>query len=47
MPGMSRFHQRATERLRGLPAIGRGVSGAIAGSNPSAALIAKERRRRG
>ncbi len=33
------------ERLRGLPAIGRGVSGAIRGTDPVRALIAKERRR--
>ncbi len=31
--------------LRGLPAVG-GGPGAIAGSNPSAALLAKERRRK-
>jgi hypothetical protein len=33
------------QRLRGVPAIGRGVSGAVAGSNPLGALIAKERQR--
>jgi hypothetical protein len=33
------------DRLRGLPAIGRNVSGAMAGSDPSRALLAKERRR--
>jgi hypothetical protein len=33
-------------RLRGLPAVGRGCSGAIAGSDPLKALLAKERRRR-
>ena len=34
------------ERLRGLPAIGRNVSGAIRGSDPLGALIRKENRRR-
>jgi hypothetical protein len=34
------------QRLRGVPAIGHGVSGAVAGSNPLGALIAKESRRR-
>jgi hypothetical protein len=33
-------------RLRGIPAVGRGTGGAIAGSDPLAALIAKEGRRR-
>jgi hypothetical protein len=33
-------------RLRGLPAIGRNVSGAIPGTDPVRALLAKERRRR-
>lgn len=33
-------------RLRGLPAIGRGVSGALEGSDPLKALLAKESRRR-
>jgi hypothetical protein len=33
-------------KLRGLPAIGRGVSGAIHGTNPEQALMAKESRRR-
>ena len=33
-------------KLRGLPAIGRGVSGAIPGSSPEQALITKERWRR-
>ena len=32
--------------LRGLPMIGRSVSGATPGRNPLAALLAKERRRR-
>ena len=32
--------------LRGLPAIGPGVAGATAGSNPLRALLAKESRRR-
>ena len=31
--------------LRGLPAIGRGVSGAVAGSDPLRALLAKESKR--
>ena len=34
------------ERLRGLPAIGRGVSGAMRGSDPLRSLIAKEHRLR-
>jgi hypothetical protein len=34
------------ERLRGLPAIGPGVTGAIRGTRPDSALMAKERRRR-
>jgi hypothetical protein len=34
------------QKLRGLPAIGRGVSGAIHGTSPEQALMAKERRRR-
>ena len=33
-----------TSRLRGLPAIGRGVSGAVPGSDPLKALLAKEKR---
>ncbi len=33
------------ERLRGLPAIGRGVSGAVRGSDPMRALLSKERGR--
>ena len=33
-----------SQKLRGLPAIGRGVSGAVAGSNPVSALLPKERR---
>jgi hypothetical protein len=33
-------------RLRGIPAVGRGTGGAIAGSDPLAALLAKEGRRR-
>jgi hypothetical protein len=33
-------------RLRGLPAIGRNVSGASPGTNPVAALLRKERQRR-
>jgi len=32
-------------RLRGIPAISRGTSGAIAGSDPLRALLQKERRR--
>ena len=31
-------------RLRGLPAVARGTSGAIAGTDPLRALLAKERR---
>lgn len=34
-------------RLRGIPAVSRGTSGAVAGSDPVRALIAKESRRRG
>jgi hypothetical protein len=34
------------QRLRGLPAHARGTSGAIAGTDPVRALLAKERRRR-
>jgi hypothetical protein len=34
-----------SSRLRGLPAIARGVSGAIPGTQPERALLAKERRR--
>jgi hypothetical protein len=33
-------------RLRGLPAIGRGVSGAIPGTRPEIALLANDARRR-
>jgi hypothetical protein len=33
-----------SQKLRGLPAIGRGVQGALHGSNPVEALLAKERR---
>jgi hypothetical protein len=33
-------------RLRGIPAVSRGTSGAIAGTDPLRALLAKERRRR-
>jgi hypothetical protein len=33
-------------RLRGLPAIGRGSSGAVRGTDPERALLAKERRER-
>ena len=33
-------------RLRGLPAVGRGCGGAIFGTDPLRALIAKESRRR-
>jgi len=33
-------------RLRGVPAVGRGVSGTMAGTDPLGALIANERRRR-
>jgi hypothetical protein len=32
-------------RLRGLPAVGRNVAGAIRGSNPEAAVLANERAR--
>jgi hypothetical protein len=32
-------------RLRGLPGIGRNVSGAVSGSDPVRALLAKERQR--
>jgi hypothetical protein len=32
------------ERLRGLPAVGRGVSGAMRGTDPLRALLAKESR---
>jgi hypothetical protein len=32
------------QRLRGLPAIGRGVSGAVPGTNMVGALLAKEAR---
>ena len=31
-------------RLRGIPRVGRGVSGAIGGTDPMRALLAKERR---
>jgi hypothetical protein len=34
------------ERLRGLPAIGPGVSSVMPGTQPERALLAKERRRR-
>jgi len=33
-------------RLRGIPAVGRGCAGAIQGSDPVQALMAKESRRR-
>ena len=33
-------------RLRGIPAVGRGASGAVFGSDPLRALLAKERQRR-
>ena len=33
-------------RLRGIPAVGRGTSGAVFGSDPLRALLAKESRRR-
>jgi hypothetical protein len=33
-------------RLRGIPAVSRGTSGAIAGTDPVRALLAKERRLR-
>ena len=33
-------------RLRGIPAVARGVSGAVAGSDPVRALLPKERRQR-
>ena len=33
-------------RLRGIPAVARGTSGAIAGTDPLRALLAKERGRR-
>jgi hypothetical protein len=32
-------------RMRGMPAVGRGTSGAVFGSDPLRALLAKERRR--
>jgi hypothetical protein len=35
-----------SSRLRGLPAIGRGVGGVIPGTQPERALLAKERQRR-
>src|SRR4051812_8010723 len=35
-----------SRRLRGIPAIGRGCSGAVAGSDPLRALLAKERPQR-
>jgi hypothetical protein len=34
-----------SRRLRGLPAIGRGVSGTMPGTSPHGALLAKESRR--
>jgi hypothetical protein len=33
-------------RLRGIPAVGRGCAGAMAGTDPVRALLAKERSRR-
>ena len=33
-------------RLRGIPAVARGTSGAVFGTDPVRALLAKERRRR-
>jgi hypothetical protein len=33
-------------RLRGLPAVGRGIAGAVSGSDPLRSLLAKEGRRR-
>ena len=33
-----------SRKLRGIPAIGRGAGGAIAGTDPMRALLAKERR---
>jgi len=49
-PGPVRTRAGATSggvprRLRGLPAIGRNVRGVIYGTNPAAALLAKEDRR--
>jgi hypothetical protein len=35
------------DRLRGLPAVGPGISGTSPGTDPVRALLAKERRRRG
>ena len=32
-------------RLRGIPAVGRGCAGAIAGTRPDSALLSRERRR--
>ena len=32
-------------RVRGIPSVGRGVSGAIGGTDPMRALLAKERRK--
>jgi hypothetical protein len=40
----AQHHDQA--RLRGLPAVGRGVQGAIRGTSPHHALIEKERRGR-
>jgi hypothetical protein len=34
------------QRLRGIPAVGHGVSGAIPGTHPVGALLSKEARRR-
>jgi len=42
-PGAASWVQDPVD-LRGLPAIGRGVSGAVRGSQPERALIAKQPR---
>jgi hypothetical protein len=40
----AQHHDKA--RLRGVPFVGRGISGAIRGSDPLRAVLAKESRRR-
>jgi hypothetical protein len=45
-PPNPRAHPNDAVRLRGIPAIGRGVSGAIGGTDPVRALEHKEGRRR-
>ncbi len=42
----SRSAENDAGRLRGLPAVGRGVSGAVPGTDPLRALLVKESRRR-